>query len=90
MMSQKAVLPLVLAAIVTSLGAWSLTRTAQAESISPPPRAHWSYLCLDGGSSTEVMKKANQAGSQGWEMVAGSDGVWCFKQPSHARPAAPR
>jgi hypothetical protein len=41
----------------------------------------WEYFCFDMINPTE---KANQAGSQGWEMVAvASDqarSVWCFKR----------
>lgn len=53
----------------------------------PAPRA---YLCFDGADAGEVMRKANEAGERGWQLVAAAPGrrgsVWCFEQLKAARP----
>jgi len=53
-----------------------------------PQRA---YLCFEGGTATEVMAKANEAGARGWRLVAAApgqaNGIWCFEQYGASRPA---
>jgi hypothetical protein len=48
----------------------------------------WEYMCADVGGYDDVMAKANQAGSERWEMVAAtfhphesSLVLVCFKRP---------
>src|SRR5262245_27029376 len=61
---------------------------ASSRFVVPPANAQqaanttrWEYFCIDGFNPTE---KANQAGAQGWEMVAVGGGqpnaTWCFKR----------
>lgn len=66
--------------------------------VSTPPVAHaqtgpaaaglqrWEYFCTEGYNAETIIERANQAGAQGWEMVAGLGsprvhGLWCFKRP---------
>jgi hypothetical protein len=58
--------------------------------VVPPARAgtnpqRWEYFCRDEGTAGFVTKMANQAGQEGWELVAVGGGslndTWCFKRP---------
>lgn len=62
-----------------------------AQFIVPPARAagvqKWDYFCFDEEGAAEVTRKAKQAGTEGWEMVAvdtggNMDSTWCFKRPA--------
>jgi hypothetical protein len=45
----------------------------------------WEYFCFDpvgNPRADQVAPKANQAGAEGWELVAvGPNDNWCFKRP---------
>jgi hypothetical protein len=60
--------------------------------VTTPPVANaqagaqrWEYFCTDGYNDETIMERANEAGAQGWEMIAGVGstrvaGLWCFKR----------
>lgn len=60
--------------------------SAQAQLAPWSPLQRWEYFCADGFSPPTIMERANAAGREGWEMVAGVGshrvtGIWCFKRP---------
>jgi hypothetical protein len=63
-------------------GAASRFAVPSASAQQAATMTRWEYFCVEGFDPTE---KANQAGSQGWEMVAvgggAHNGTWCFKRP---------
>lgn len=69
-----------------------LVATSVHGASSAPPALERSYLCFEGETASEVMKKANEAGKRGWKLVAASPGrrssVWCFEQLGSLRPEA--
>ncbi len=73
----------------TLLSAGNFAEARNADLPKPPPHAR-SYLCFEGNSASEVMRKANEAGARGWKMVSASGGhtgsIWCFEQHSITRP----
>jgi hypothetical protein len=70
---------------------------AASHFVAPPARAgttpqKWAYFCITSGDNVErFTRKLDQAGAEGWELVAASvsDGgtsitnnaFWCFKRP---------
>lgn len=56
---------------------------------APAPRG---YLCFEGKNADDITRKANEAGTRGWKMVAAAahrtGSVWCFEQLIAARPSA--
>jgi hypothetical protein len=47
--------------------------------------ARWEHFCVWNADVARVVTtQANEAGSQGWEMVAvggATNSIWCFKRP---------
>jgi hypothetical protein len=78
---------------ICGIGALLLSVASLAQANTRPTQAipaARSYLCFEGGTASDVTRKANEAGTRGWRMVAasgqGAGAVWCFEQFDAARP----
>lgn len=65
------------------------SRYVATASAAPPGAPRWQYMCFKDDSADSLMRRANIAGKDGWEMAAGSlaggadfsSPIWCFKRP---------
>jgi hypothetical protein len=79
---------LLLAATLLLIAGGKVDAQAENSPVVAPERA---YLCFQGATANEVMKKANEAGARGWRLVAAAPGnqnsIWCFEHFGTSRPA---
>ncbi|MFT3922177.1 MAG: hypothetical protein QM778_06555 [Myxococcales bacterium] len=70
------------------LCAAAIRLAAPAQAAAPNHAQRWEYMCKSDMSATprglasDIQTAANQAGQEGWEMVASvGANVFCFKRP---------
>ena len=79
--------PLALGCGTQSVGA---STTGDVPKMAPGANLpRWQHVCVGVTSASEATTWINEAGEQGWEMVAIAQGVLCFKRPKFAPASVP-